>query len=117
MTVAQIITAYIQVCAKFGLFLQISDGVLYVYGKHGRLGYITKNLYRAGHGGEIANAHGLLFDICRKHNLKVDFHSPGEFIAYTDTQFGIVPMPQREPEPIILPATPASDMQTVAYAI
>lgn len=39
---------YALVCAKFGLQLEAADGVLYVYGDDGRLGYITPSLNYAG---------------------------------------------------------------------
>jgi hypothetical protein len=116
MTVAEIITGFILVCGKFGLRLEIADGVLYVHTDHGRLGYITQGGALAGYGTELDNCHGLLCKIRKDYNLKFDFKSPGEFIAYTPVQFGIVPITPPAPRQVFLPRTPASDMQTIAYA-
>lgn len=118
MTVAEIITGYINVCGRFGVLLEVSDGVLYVHTTEGRWGYITQGLHKAGHGEAMRNAYGLLQDICQRHGLKLDFKSPGEFIAYTPTQFGIVPLPpHKAPEPPRLPQRATADFHSVEYAL
>jgi len=89
----KLIVAFVRTCSRFGLILQVADGVLYLHDPNtGRLGYITSDLVPAfgiNRRSDLNNALGLMHAIARKHDFIYDFGHSG-VIAFHDSRLTAV---------------------------